>query len=81
MGEGGCADTGRAVEEEGGDAVGLDGAAEEHAWGDEVLLAGVFVEAAGADAGGEGGVLGGDLGGRWRGRGGVEEVGHGDDLG
>ena len=52
VGEGGFADAGGAVEEEGGEAVGLDGAAEEHAGGDEVLLAGVFVEAAGADAGG-----------------------------
>ena len=55
LGQGGFADAGRAEEDDRGDAVGLDGAAEELAGAEDVLLAGVFLEGAGAHAGGEGG--------------------------
>jgi len=53
-GEGGFAGAGRAVEDEGGELVGLDGAAEEAARADDVVLAHEFVQGAGPHAGGEG---------------------------
>ena len=52
-GEGGFPGSGRAVEDEGGEAVGLDGAAEEFPLGEDVLLACDFGEGARAHAGGE----------------------------
>ena len=63
-GEGGFAAAGRAPEDEGGELAGFDEASEEFAGADEVVLADVFVEVAGAHAGGEGcaglGLEGGD---------------------
>ena len=53
LGEGGFADTGWAPEDHGGGVVGLDGEAEGFAGAEEVLLAGVFGEGAGAHALGE----------------------------
>lgn len=52
-GDGGFADAGRAVEEEGGEAVGFDGTAEEFAGGEEVLLPDDFTDGAGAHACGQ----------------------------
>lgn len=74
MGEGGFAGAWGAVEDDGGEAVGLDGAAEEFAWGEDVLLSGDLVERLGAHSRGEGLVRG--CGGRLGG-GGRKEVGHG----
>jgi hypothetical protein len=53
-GEGGFAGAGGAVEDDAGKPVGLEHAAEKLAGTEEVLLAGEFVEGAGAHAGGEG---------------------------
>ena len=64
LGETGFAGAWWSVEEEGGKAVGFDGAAEEFAGAENVLLAGVFVERARAHASGEGdgAEVGGELG-------------------
>lgn len=54
IGEGGFSSAGRAVENEGGEAVGLDGATEEFTLGEDVLLARDLGHGAGTHAGGEG---------------------------
>ena len=63
LGEGGLADAGWAPEDHGGGVVVFDGEAEGLAGAEEVLLAGVLVEGAGAHALGERGLRGGG----WRG--------------
>ncbi len=72
VGEGGFAGARGAVEDEGGEAVGFDHAAEEFAGAEDVGLAGELVEGGGAHAGGEG-----HGGGAAFFAGGFEEVRHG----
>ena len=75
--EGGFASAWGAEEDDGGDAIGIDGAAEEFSWGEDVRLAGIFVERSGAHSLGEGG---GGGGGRREVRGRREKVWHGERI-